>query len=142
MLQKMRRVRRWDDLTATRIMTLWFCAGDRRAGWASRAIARVAVLYAYSPIDLIPDFIPFIGHLDDLLIIPLAARLLQRWVPAPVWQDASLRAHDWVAQRGPSTKPRGVRITLWLFAIALIALVTVALFGLWALYQVLALPKE
>jgi len=115
-LKKLRRLNRWDHATAVRVMTLWFCAGDRRAGLLARGIARFAVLYAYSPIDLIPDFIPFIGHLDDLLIIPLVTRLLQRWVPAPVWQDAPQRAHDWVAQRGATAKPRGVRIALCLRA--------------------------
>ena len=109
MLKKLRRIGKWDELTATRIMTLWFCAGDRRAGMISRGIAGAAVLYAYSPIDLIPDFIPFIGHLDDLLIIPIATRQVQTWVPGPAWLDASSRAQQWVEKRGAAAKPRGVR---------------------------------
>lgn len=142
MLKKLRRLNRWDDATAVRVMTLWFCGGDRRAGRLSRWLARCAVLYAYSPIDLIPDFIPFIGHLDDLLLIPAVARLVQRWVPVPVWQDANGRAREWVSARGSAAKPTGVRIALWAFAIAALLVLAAALFGLWMLYQVLVLPRE
>lgn len=142
MLKKLRRIAKWDVQMAARIMTLWYCADDSRAGLVSRAVARAAVLYAYSPIDLIPDFIPFIGHLDDLLLIPIAARLVQRSVPAGVWQDASVLAQQWVAQRGTSAKPQGVRVALWGFAVALLLLIAGGLFGIWVLYQVLVLPKE
>ena len=78
MFKKLRRIHQWDVRTATTVMTLWFCAQDRRAGWRSRWLARAAVFYVYSPIDFIPDFIPVIGHLDDLMIIPVATRLVQR----------------------------------------------------------------
>lgn len=142
MLKKLRRMNKWDAPTARRVMTLWLCAGDRRAGRLPRIVARAAALYAYSPIDLIPDFLPFIGHLDDLLVIPLAARLVQRQVPATVWNEAEEQAARWVTERGPAAKPKGVRIALWSFAAALLFLLAAALFGIWVLYQVLVLPRE
>lgn len=142
MLKKLRRLNRWDDEAAMRVMTLWYCASDPRAGRFSRWLSRAAVLYAYSPIGLIPDFIPFIGHLDDLLLVPAVARLVQRRVAAPVWQDANGRAREWVAARGPRAKPTGVRIALWAFFIAALLLLAAALFGMWVLYQVLLVPRE
>lgn len=142
MLNKLRRLNRWDEATATRVMTLWYCAGDPRAGLLARWLSRAAVLYAYSPIDIIPDFIPLIGHLDDLLLVPAAARLVQRWDSPAVWQDASARAREWVTSRGTTAKPTGIRVALWSLLFGAVALLAAALFGLWVLYQVVVLPRE
>lgn len=142
MLKKLRRLNRWDEATATRVMTLWYCAGDPRAGRLTRWLSRAAVLYAYSPIDLIPDFIPLIGHRDDLLLVPAAARLVQRWVLPAVWQDANTRAREWVTSRGTTAKPKGIRVTLWALLIGTLFLATAVLFALWVLHEVLVLPKE
>ena len=61
---------------------------DPRTPWPARAVLGAAVAYAVSPIDLIPDFIPVLGHLDDLVIVPLLVWLAVRMIPAQVMIDA------------------------------------------------------
>ena len=75
--EKARRLRR--DARA-----LFYALGDRRVPWYARALAGAVVAYAVSPIDLIPDFIPVLGLLDDIIIIPAGMYLVFRLVPAEV----------------------------------------------------------
>jgi uncharacterized membrane protein YkvA (DUF1232 family) len=63
---------------------LVFALGDRRVPWYARALAAVVAAYAVSPVDLIPDFIPVIGLLDDLIIIPAGMYLVFRLIPPEV----------------------------------------------------------
>lgn len=61
---------------------------DARTPWAARVLLGAAIAYALSPIDLVPDFIPVLGHLDDLVIVPLLVWLALRLVPSAVLRDA------------------------------------------------------
>ena len=65
---------------------------DPRTPWTSKALLGTAVAYALSPIDLIPDFIPVLGHLDDLIVIPLLVWVALRFLPKEVLSDCRLRA--------------------------------------------------
>ena len=67
--------------------SLFLALKDRRTSWLAKLLAFLTVAYALSPVDLIPDFIPVIGYLDDLLILPLLAALTIKLIPADVWQD-------------------------------------------------------
>ena len=73
---------------------LWFALRDPRTPWAARVVGALVVAYALSPIDLIPDFIPVLGLLDDLILLPLGIALCIRLVPADVFEDARRRAID------------------------------------------------
>lgn len=66
---------------------------DPRTPRLPKVLLGAAVAYAVSPIDLIPDFIPVIGHLDDLIILPALVLLAIHFIPAPVMRDAR-RAHN------------------------------------------------
>lgn len=66
---------------------LFLALKDRRISWLAKLLAFLTVAYALSPVDLIPDFIPVIGYLDDLLILPLLAALTIKLIPADVWRD-------------------------------------------------------
>ena len=81
------KARLWQGLTA-----LWFLVRDARTPRLSKAVAWLVLAYALSPIDLIPDFIPVLGYLDDLLIVPLGLWLVLRMVPQPVLLDARVQA--------------------------------------------------
>ena len=66
---------------------LWLSARDPRTPWHAKALALAIAAYALSPIDLIPDFIPIVGHLDDAILLPLAIALAVRWVPPEVMAE-------------------------------------------------------
>jgi uncharacterized membrane protein YkvA (DUF1232 family) len=65
--------------------TLWLCARDAELSWGLRVFAMMIAGYALSPIDLIPDFIPVLGLLDEAVLIPLAVWLFRKCVPMPIY---------------------------------------------------------
>jgi uncharacterized membrane protein YkvA (DUF1232 family) len=67
---------------------------DARTPWAAKVLLGAAIAYVLSPIDLIPDFIPVLGHLDDLLVVPLLVWLALRLIPAAVLRDARASVRD------------------------------------------------
>ncbi|MBL9069321.1 MAG: DUF1232 domain-containing protein [Sphingopyxis sp.] len=91
----------------------WFAARDPRVPWPARAIAVAIAAYALSPIDLIPDFIPVLGWLDDLILVPLGLILVRRLIPAPLW--AELHAAAEAASERPSSRT-GMALILLLWA--------------------------
>ena len=97
---------------------LWFALRDPRTPWLARAVGALVVAYALSPIDLIPDFIPVIGLLDDLILLPLGIALCIRLIPAAVWADARVHALD--AEQRPANRVAAVVIALvWIGAAVL-----------------------
>src|SRR6476619_3917116 len=92
-------LRRWRDTWLARLRVLkreslvvWYAARDPRLPWPVRLLALAVAAYALSPIDLIPDFIPVLGYLDDLVLVPLGIALVVKLTPAPVLADARVRA--------------------------------------------------
>lgn len=93
---------------------------DRRTPWYAKALAGVVVAYALSPVDLIPDFIPVLGYLDDLILVPAGIYLTFKLIP-----DAILEEHRRKASAGPidsRTKwvAAAVVILIWLLVLYLI----------------------
>src|SRR3954470_14812351 len=85
--------------------------------WQAKMLATFVVAYAFSPIDLIPDFIPVLGQLDDLIIVPLGIYVTLRMIPAPVLIDARSKADAWLAAN--QARPRNyvaaiIFIIVWL----------------------------
>jgi uncharacterized membrane protein YkvA (DUF1232 family) len=72
---------------ATYLIALWKLFRDPRTPRAPKIAAIVVLAYAVSPIDLIPDFIPILGQLDDLILVPLGVALVARLTPQPLWQQ-------------------------------------------------------
>ena len=73
---------------------LYYACRDPRVPWYAKALAVVVVAYAFSPIDLIPDFIPVLGYLDDILLIPLGVIAVRAMIPAEVMDDCRERARQ------------------------------------------------
>src|SRR5512140_113087 len=73
------------------VQAVYFASRDPRTPWYAKAVAGLVVAYALSPIDLIPDFIPVLGYLDDLLIIPAGIALAIKLIPKEVMTDARAR---------------------------------------------------
>ena len=90
------RLKRWANELKRDVVALWLAARDPRVPMLAKALAALVAAYALSPLDLIPDFIPVLGYLDDLLIVPAGIWLAIRLIPAPVLQElraiAQLRA--------------------------------------------------
>lgn len=85
-------------------LTLWFAARHPRTPWYAKALGVFVVAYALSPIDLIPDFIPVLGYVDDVLLLPALIWLAVRLLPADVRQSCRQQADDWMRTQG--RKPR------------------------------------
>ncbi len=108
---------RWRDHARQLKRLTWallFAYRDPRTPVLARVVAACVVAYAFSPIDLIPDIIPVLGYLDDLVLIPLGVALAIRLIPAPVWADAQLQAADAVRTNRPvNWLAAGVIVLLW-----------------------------
>ena len=115
----MQRLKTWARALQRDVMTLWFALKHPDTPWYARALAAVITAYALSPIDLIPDFIPVLGYLDDLIIVPAGVWLLLKIVPENVVVDSREKSEQWfLEQKG---KPRSyvglmIILILWLLA--------------------------
>lgn len=94
-------------------LTLYFAARDPRTPWYAKVVAAGVVAYALSPFDLIPDFIPVLGYLDDLIVVPAGIALVMRMVPANVLADCRERANQ-RSERPVSRIGAVVMIAIWL----------------------------
>ena len=99
-------------------LVVWYAARDPRLPWPVRLLALAVAAYALSPIDLIPDFIPVLGYLDDLVLVPLGVALVVKLTPATILADARIRAADTV-RRPVSRIAAIVIVALWLMALLL-----------------------
>ena len=102
------------------VVAIWIAAGDPRVPWYAKAIAAAVAAYALSPIDLIPDFVPVLGYLDDLIIVPAGILLTVRLIPAGLMDE--FRAEAARRDARPSSRlGAAFVIVLWLVTTAAIA---------------------
>ena len=92
------RMKQWARGIKRDVVTVYFAARDPQAPMGARILAGVVAAYALSPIDLIPDFIPVLGYLDDLLIVPLGLLLVMRLMPDDVLASARAKADTLLAK--------------------------------------------
>ena len=86
------------------VLALYLACRDPRVPWYAKALAGLVVAYALSPIDLIPDFIPVLGYLDDLILIPLGVLAVRAMVAGEVMDECRLRARQTLSQRKPRSR--------------------------------------
>jgi uncharacterized membrane protein YkvA (DUF1232 family) len=122
------RLKRWAKAIVLDVHALYLAARDPRVPWLAKAVAILVAGYALSPIDLIPDFIPVLGYLDDLIIVPLGIWIAVRLIPPELL--AEHRASAAAADSRPISKAGAVAIvTIWI-------LLTVA--AIWATYRMVS----
>ncbi|HQU63618.1 MAG TPA: YkvA family protein [Nitrosomonas sp.] len=102
---------------------LYLAARDPRTPWYARLLVAGIVAYVFSPIDLIPDFIPVIGYLDDLILVPLGIALAIRMIPGSVLAECRARAQDAIQSGKPVSQIAGaVIVIIWLMLATLCAI--------------------
>ena len=117
----MERWRGWARRLKALVLALSIACRDPRTPWLARIVAMCVVAYALSPIDLIPDPIPVLGYLDDLILLPIGIALAVRLIPREVWADAVENAVT--AARQPVNKvATSVIIAIWITVAAGVAL--------------------
>ena len=107
----------------TDIPAVFLALKEKRTPWHAKIIAAVIVIYALSPIDLIPDFIPVLGYLDDLIILPALIAWCIKCIPAEVFQDCQTRAEGIWNNGKPEKWYYAIPfILIWMVIIALIVI--------------------
>jgi uncharacterized membrane protein YkvA (DUF1232 family) len=113
-------LRAWAKRIKRDVLTLWLARQHPRTPWAVKALSIFILAYALSPIDLIPDFIPVLGYLDDVILLPALIWLAVRMLPSDVLHESRAKAEAWIA--ASKAKPRSeagavVIGVLWLAAL-------------------------
>lgn len=112
----------------TEVYALYFAYRDPRVPLFARIFAAGVVAYAFSPIDLIPDFIPVLGYLDDLILVPLGIALALKMIPPPIMEECRAHSRDIIELSQPVNRAVvAVIIAIWLL---------LALLGIFALARI------
>jgi uncharacterized membrane protein YkvA (DUF1232 family) len=102
------------------LFALYLAARDPRTPWLTKLLVAGIVAYAFSPVDLIPDFIPVLGYLDDLILLPMGIALARKLVPQQVLAECRARAQETMQNGKPVSRVGGAIIVLiWLVVAAL-----------------------
>ena len=115
----------------TDVYALYLACRDPRVPWYAKALAVVVVAYAFSPIDLIPDPIPILGYLDDLILIPVGVAAVVRMIPPGVMADCRRHARETSGQGKPTNWVAGaIVVFIWLALVVLAARLVLRLLDL------------
>ena len=124
-------IKSWAQRLKRDVIALWLAARDSRTPWYAKAVAGTVAAYALSPIDLIPDFIPVLGYLDDLVVVPLGIALALRLIPTSLLAEfrtaAALRS-----ERPASKSAVAIIIGVWGVGLA------VSVWWTWPYFRVLS----
>jgi uncharacterized membrane protein YkvA (DUF1232 family) len=110
--------KQWARKIKRDVVALWIAARDPRVPWYAKATAGAVAAYALSPVDLIPDFIPIIGYLDDLLIVPVGIMLAVKLVP----DDLMREFREEAMRREKPVSKAGLAFVIALWALGAVAL--------------------
>ena len=113
------RLRAWARRLKRDVLALYLAGRDPRVPWYAKALALATAAYALSPIDLIPDFIPVLGYLDDLIIVPLGIALVVKLIPPEVMAEHRAAA---LQDRPVSLAGAAIIVMVWIAASAIAAL--------------------
>jgi uncharacterized membrane protein YkvA (DUF1232 family) len=115
----LQRARQWARTIKLDVVAIWLAARDPRVPWYAKLLAASVAAYALSPIDLIPDFVPVLGYLDDVIIVPVGIMLTVRLIPDGLMDEFRAEA----ARR--ESRPNGrvgaaIIVLLWMLALGLV----------------------
>jgi uncharacterized membrane protein YkvA (DUF1232 family) len=123
--------RDWADRLRVDTFAVYLACRDPRTPWYAKVFAGCVVAYAFSPLDLVPDFIPIVGYLDDLILVPVGIAIALRMIPPLVLEESRGKARG-VMARSPVWRwgPALVVIAIWVSMLALAAVVVARAVGL------------
>jgi len=114
----LKKIKEWAKQLKGKVFVLFFSYKDPRTPWYAKLWAVCVVAYAFSPIDLIPDFIPVLGYLDDVILIPIGITIALRMIPHAVIRDCTIQAEERLLQGKPKNWFVGmIIILLWITAL-------------------------
>jgi uncharacterized membrane protein YkvA (DUF1232 family) len=116
------KLKSWARALKRDVLAVYIAAKHPRVSWGVKVLALATAAYVFSPIDLIPDFIPIIGYLDDLILVPAALWLILRQVPAEIIAECRAEAERQFAENGP--------VSVWAAATVVVIWVLCG-FGVW-----------
>jgi len=115
------RLKTWARRMKRDTVALYLARRDPRVPWHAKAMAMVTAAYAFSPIDLIPDFIPVLGYLDELIILPLFIYVTIRLIPPGIMMELRAQAEQQLSESRPRNITGAVIIILIWLSIAALA---------------------
>ncbi len=116
--------REWAVELKRQTFALYLAYKDPRVPWYAKLFGALVVAYALSPVDLIPDFIPVIGYLDDLILIPLGIALTVKMIPKEIMQECRAKAQsEMMVKKRKNWVAGSIVIFIWLFAFILVAVI-------------------
>jgi uncharacterized membrane protein YkvA (DUF1232 family) len=116
----LRRAKQWARTIKRDTVAVWIAARDPRVPWYAKVVAVSVTAYALSPIDLIPDFVPVIGYIDDIVIVPAGILLTVRLIPDGLMDEFRAEAARW-EERPTSRAAAAGSVLLWVAGLALTA---------------------
>jgi uncharacterized membrane protein YkvA (DUF1232 family) len=125
-----KKISSWAKALKLDVLALWFALKHPKMPFWAKVVCFVAVAYALSPIDLIPDFIPVLGYLDDLILVPALVWLALKLIPAEVMNHSREQAVEWINSN--QSKPKSyiglfIVVVIWLICLA----IALKHFGIW-----------
>ena len=112
-MQVLGQLKRWAKIARRDLHAVYLAARDPRVPWHAKAVALFVTAYAFSPIDLIPDFVPVLGYLDDLVIVPIGLWLAIRLIPPDILEEHRAAAER-AAKEPVSMVGAALMISVWL----------------------------
>lgn len=128
-LDLFRRLKQWSRAIKRDVHAIYLAARDPRVPWYAKLLALCVAAYALSPIDLIPDFVPVLGYLDDVIIVPLGILLVVRMIPEEIMAEHRASAAA-AAERPVSRAGAAAIVAVWLLLAAGGALIILDRFAL------------
>ncbi|QNK48946.1 DUF1232 domain-containing protein [Brevibacterium sp. PAMC23299] len=112
------KIKIWARGLKRQIFILYFACKDERVPWHAKVFTACVVAYAFSPIDLIPDFIPILGYLDDVILVPIGIMIALKMIPKSVLTDCEVKAEEMMKKGKPKNWIVGSLIVMiWVFII-------------------------
>ena len=115
------KISSWAKALKLDVLALWFALKHPKMPFWAKVVCFIAVAYALSPIDLIPDFIPVLGYLDDLILVPALVWLALKLIPAEVMNHSREQAVEWINSNQSKPKSyigRFIVVAIWLICLA------------------------